>query len=223
MLAAEVTGAHALQRPDLVRAGRVVVLVLGLAAGSDVLAGSALAEPPFVATCGVIRSVTPASATVAGSVVIADRSFALTARDRVNAAVVGGIACLNQTVTTNGPALELVALPSPVCGEVLAVTATALDLVIGPTLRINLGLGAGSAFTDPGRAVNACFETGLDAAGRVVALRRLGGTPSQPPATLPSTSAAGRATAPFGPIGILAIALVLWASARAAGGRVPRP
>jgi hypothetical protein len=183
------------------RARRLAVAAAAALATATVLAGVVLAEPPFFAACGVIKAFTPATATVPGSITIADRVFALTARDRVDGAAVGKVACLGQTVTTSGPVFELVPLPAPVCGEVIGVSTASLDLVVRPTLRLTLGFGAGFSFADPGRAVVACFETGLDAAGRVVAVRSVAGAPTPAPptpapskgvSTLPSTSTVDR-------------------------------
>jgi hypothetical protein len=203
------------------------LVALAVAATAAVFAEGALAEPPFFATCGVIRAFTPPSATAGGSITIADRTFAVTSRDRMAGAVVGNTVCLNQTVTTSGPAFELVSLPSPACGEVNAVGAASLDLFIQPSLHVTLGFGSGFSFKDPGRAVVACFETGLDASGRVVAVRSVASAPSKAPATgpstLPSTSTAEPFAAPAGALEAIAVAIVVWLSVRVAGARASRP
>jgi hypothetical protein len=165
-----------------VRVASAAVLVLGLVASAVLLSAPVTAEPPFVSTCGVIRAFAAPSGSAAGSITIADQTFALTSHDLITAAAVGRIACLDRTVTTSGPAFALVDLPAPLCGEVIGVGAASLDLFVQPTLRLMLGFAAGFSFQDPGRAVTACFDTGLDAAGRVVAVRSITVTPSPRPA-----------------------------------------
>jgi len=101
---------------------RAIVVVLCAAIAVTVAFGRpALAEPPFIAACGLIRAFTPPSPTAPGSITVGVRTSALTAADHFAQAAFGGVACLNQRVTTSGPVLEVVAVPVPFCGEMLAV------------------------------------------------------------------------------------------------------
>jgi hypothetical protein len=161
------------------------------------------AEPPYLATCGAVRAFTAASANMPGSVTIGRATFALHAADRLSAATsVGNAVCINRTVTTAGPVLEVIAMPSPICGEVLGVSkaipgqrAEVLDIVTTtPGLRIALAASPNLGFTFPQRATLACFEIRIDASGTAIATTVSGAvvpvrTPTAPlTPTLPSTA-----------------------------------
>jgi LPXTG-motif cell wall-anchored protein len=161
------------------------------------------AEPPYLATCGAVRAFTAPSAGVSGSVTIGTATFALHAPDRLPAATsVGNAVCINRTVTTAGPVLELIAMPSPICGEVLGVSkaipaqrAEVLDIVTTtPGLRIALAASPNLGFTFPQRATLACFGIRIDASGTAIATTVSGAvvpvrTPTAPlTPTLPSTA-----------------------------------
>jgi len=157
------------------------------------LTQSVSAEPPYLATCGVVRAFTAATASANGSVTIGTSTFALRASDRLPAASPVGLAmCINRTVTTAGPVLELIAMPSPVCGEILGLSpaipgqrGAVIDIVTTtPDLRIALAASASLRFTFPDRSTVACLEVGLDATGTAVASRVMGATVTVP-ATMP--------------------------------------
>ena len=177
---------------------RRATLLIGGILGSSLLflSGPAGAEPPFFATCGCIDALTAPTASAAGSIAIGGRVFALSARDRMPPVpLVGTLGCLNQTVTTSGPVLELLGMPSHVCGftfvldAIPGVSPARIDISVGPNLR--LILLAAPSLEPPGPAATlACFATGIDNAGRATAVRTLTSAPVPAPAvtTLPSTS-----------------------------------
>lgn len=186
---------------------RAIVVVLCAAIAVTVAFGRpALAEPPFIAACGLIRAFTPPSPTAPGSITVGVRTSALTAADHFAQAAFGGVACLNQRVTTSGPVLEVVAVPVPFCGEMLAVGPESLDIRVRPGFRMVVRSAPGFVLAGPGVGVSACFDTGLNAAGELVVTRQHPAGPSM----LPSTSTAD----PFSP---------LWLSAPAEGGPGLRP
>src|SRR5205823_3011991 len=119
---------------------------------------------------------------------------------------VGLAMCINRTLTTAGPVLELIAMPSPICGEVLGLSpaipdqrGAVIDIVTTtPGLRIALAASPNLAFTFPQRATSACFEIRIDASGTAIASTVIGAavpaaTPTAPPiTTLPSTATDAR-------------------------------
>jgi len=136
-------------------------------------------------------------------VTIGTHTFALHIGDRFPSTTpIGAAMCINRTVTTSGPVLALIAMPSPVCGfagiveaipgqrgELLDIVTTTADL------RIALPVSSSVSSTFRG-AATACFEVGLDANGDAFAARVMGvivPAPTPRPTTapisgLPSTS-----------------------------------
>ncbi|HYV22815.1 MAG TPA: hypothetical protein VEN31_09195 [Candidatus Bathyarchaeia archaeon] len=172
------------------------------------LAEPVSAEPPYIATCGSVRTFSEPTPTVPGSVTIGTATFALHSGDRLPSSTpVGALMCINQTVTTSGPVLALIAMPSPICGEVLGIPAgtrpergVLIDIATTtPDLRIALPASASLGFVFPGRSTVACFEVGLDANGNALATRVMGATVTAPSAGptpapisgLPSTATGG--------------------------------
>lgn len=169
-------------------------------------ASPASAEPPYIATCGTVRAFSEPTPTAAGSVTIGTHTFALHVGDQFPSTTpVGAAMCINRTVTTSGPVLALIAMPSPICGYAGIVEAIPgqrgelLDIVTTtPDLRIALPVSAPveSAFRV---TATACFEVGLDANGDAFAARVMGATvpaptprPTAAPVSgLPSTSTVG--------------------------------
>jgi len=186
---------------------RSLPLSAGILVSLTFLTTPAAAEPPYLATCGTVRVFIAPSATVAGSVTIGTSTFALHASDQLPAASPVGLAmCINRTLTTAGPVLELIAMPSPICGEVLGLSpaipdqrGAVIDIVTTtPGLRIALAASPNLAFTFPQRATSACFEIRIDASGTAIASMVMGAavpaaTPTAPPiTTLPSTATDAR-------------------------------
>ena len=166
------------------------------------------AEPPYIATCGTVRAFSEPTPTVPGSVTIGTATFSLHSGDRLPSTTpLGAPMCINRTVTTSGPVLTLLAMPSPICGEVLGIAAgisdprgSLMDIVTTtPDLRIALPASASLGFVFPVRPVVACFEVGLDANGNALATRVMGATVTAPSAGptpapisgLPSTATGG--------------------------------
>jgi hypothetical protein len=176
---------------------RATPLIGGVLASSLLfLSGPAGAEPPFFATCGRIDALTVPAAPAAGSITIGGQVVALSARDRIpSVPLVGTLGCLNQTVTTSGPALVLLGMPSHVCGfafvldAIPGISPARIDISAGPNLRMILLAAPGLEPPGP-QAALACFATGIDSAGRATAVRTLTSAPLPAPAvtTLPSTS-----------------------------------
>jgi hypothetical protein len=170
-------------------------------------ADPASAEPPYIATCGTVRAFTEPTPTVPGSVTIGTHTFALHSGDRFPSTTpLGAAMCITRTVTTSGPVLALVAMPSPICGFAGLVEAIPgqrgelIDIVTTtPDLRIALPVSASLVSVFRGGAVTACFEVGLDANGNAFAVRVMGATvpaptPRPTPApigVLPSTTTDG--------------------------------
>ncbi len=186
---------------------RSLPLSAGILVSLTFLTTPAAAEPPYLATCGTVRVFIAPSASVAGSVTIGTSTFALHASDHLPAASPVGLAmCINRTLTTAGPVLELIAMPSPICGEVLGLSpaipdqrGAVIDIVTTtPGLRIALAASPNLAFTFPQRATSACFEIRIDASGTAIASMVMGAavpaaTPTAPPiTTLPSTATDAR-------------------------------
>jgi len=182
-------------------AAAALALLLGWAAPGS-------AEPPYIATCGTIRAFSEPTPTVPGSVTIGTATFSLHSGDRLPSTTpLGAPMCINRTVTTSGPVLTLLAMPSPICGEVLGIAAgisdprgSLMDIVTTtPDLRIALPAPASLGFVFPGPETAACFEVGLDANGNAFAARVMGATVIAPIARLtpapisglPSTATAG--------------------------------
>ena len=180
-------------------AGAALALLLGWAAPGS-------AEPPYIATCGTVRAFSEPTPTALGSVTIGTATFALHPGDRLPSTTpLGAALCINRTVTTSGPVLTLIAMPSPICGEVLGIgtagqRGAVIDIVTTtPDLRIGLPASANLGFVFPGRSTLACFEVGLDANGNALATRVMGATVTAPSAMptpapisgLPSTSTGG--------------------------------
>jgi len=165
-------------------------------------AGHVSAEPPFFATCGRIDGLSLPTASAPGSITIGGRMFAITLRDRISpVASVGSLGCLNQTVTTSGPLLQLLGMPSHLCGQVMGVLdpiagqrPAGIDVLSPPTLRTVLFAAPGLRLPDPN--VFACFETGIDSAGRATAVRTLTASTQTAITSLPSTSTAAGDRAP---------------------------
>jgi hypothetical protein len=161
------------------------------------------AEPPFFATCGRIDALSLPTASAPGSITLGGNTFAITVRDRIpQAPLVGTVGCLNQTVTTSGPVLVLLGMPSPFCGQVMGVLEpvagarpAAIDIFSPPTLRTVLLAAPGLQLS--GRSgVAGCFETGIDSAGRATAVRALTASAQHTITSLPLTSTAAGARAP---------------------------
>jgi len=161
------------------------------------LAGDALAEPPSFADCGLVKAYTPATTANAGSITIGSKTIALAVADRMPAdrAAIGQVMCLHQTVTTAGPVLELLPLPTPLCGasDSLPFTATPdrIDLQIAPGFRAVFFTAPGFrvASVAPGSRVclrDARVRGGL---GNDLSrhLRHAGHDPTVTPRNLPST------------------------------------
>ena len=211
-------------------------LVVVVAALLWALAGTTVtAEPPYIATCGTVRAFSEPTPTVPGSVTIGTFTFALHSGDRFPSTTpLGAAMCITRVGTRSGPALALVAMPSPVCGFAGIVEGTPgqrgelIDIVTTtPDLRIALPVSASLGFVFPG-AVTACFEVGLDANGNAFAARVMGAavpapTPRPTPAPisgLPSTATGGTPDelAAF-VVAASAIAGVLWRRRRGFRGR----
>jgi hypothetical protein len=188
------------------------------------------AEPPYMATCGTVRAFTEPTPTAPGSVTIGTATFSLRFGDRLPSTTpLGAAMCINRTVTTSGPVLTLIAMPSPICGEVLGIAAGISDqrgplmdiVTTTPDLRIALPAPASLGFVFPGRATVACFEVGLDANGNAFAARVMGATVPAPSARptaapisgLPST-ATGGTHADFAAVVVGASAAILVLSSR---------
>ena len=212
---------------------RAIVLLIGTVIGSVwAWSAPASAEPPFFATCGRVDAVSFPTASAPGSITIGGRAFALTVRDRTPAVpLVGTLGCLNQTVTTSGPILELLGMPSPMCGQVMGVldpvagvSPAGIDIVLGPNLRVVLFAAPGLDLPGP-RTVFACFETGIDNRGLATAVRTL--TASQAPApavtTMPSTSTAAGSSPPGLLGGVLALIGALLVLGQRLSGRAGSP
>ena len=184
------------------------VLVVAATAVLWSLAGlTASAEPPYIATCGTVRAFSEPTPAATGSVTIGTATFTLHFGDQVpSTSPLGAAMCVNQTVTTSGPRLQLIAMPSPICGEVQGIAAgisdqrgPLLDIVTTtPDLRIALPASESLGFVFPGRSTVACFEVGLDANGAAFAARVMGATVMAPSASsampisgLPSTTTGG--------------------------------
>jgi hypothetical protein len=181
-------------------AGAALALLIGWA-------GPAAAEPPYIATCGTVRAFSEPTPTAPGSVTIGTHTVALHFGDRFPSTTpLGAAMCITSTVTTSGPVLALVAMPSPICGFAGLVEAIPgqrgelIDIVTTtPDLRIALPVSASLVSVFRGGAVTACFEVGLDASGNAFAVRVMGATlpaptPRPTPAPisgLPSTATAG--------------------------------
>jgi hypothetical protein len=213
---------------------RVLVVVVGAILWS-LAALTVSAEPPYIATCGTVRAFSEPTPTVPGSVTIGTHTFALHFGDRFPSTTpVGAAMCINQTVTTSGPVLALIAMPAPICGFAGIVEAIPgqrgelLDIVTTtPDLRIALPVSASVESVFRGTAT-ACFEVGLDASGNAFAARVMGAIvvaptarpTSAPPISLPSTATGGipneiAAVVVAG----AAIAGVLWRRRRGSRGR----
>jgi hypothetical protein len=173
------------------------------------LAGNALAEPPSFADCGIVKTYVPPTGATAGSITIGNKTVALAAADRVPAdrAPIGQVMCLHQTATTSGPVLELLellALPTPLCGTSDSLpfdtlTPDRIDLQIAPGFRAVFFTAPGLRVPSVAPGSRLCFETGVNAAGWatifLVVSATPAATPTAAPRTLPSTSAANfRAT-----------------------------
>jgi hypothetical protein len=169
------------------------------------LAGNARAEPPSFADCGLVKAYTPPTAATAGSISIGSKTIALAVADRVPAdqAAVGQLMCLHQTVTTAGPVLELLPLPTPLCGtgDSLPFDASApnrIDLQIAPGFRAIFLTAPGLRLPSVAPGSRLCFETGVNAEGWATLFRIISvtpfTTPSAAPRTLPSTSTAVSST-----------------------------
>ena len=169
------------------------------------LAGNARAEPPSFADCGLVKAYTPPTAATAGSITIASKTIPVAVADRVPAdrVAVGQVMCLHQTVTTAGPVLELLPLPTPLCGtgDSLPFDTSApnrIDLQIAPGFRAIFLTAPGLRLPSAVPGSRLCFETGVNAEGwstisRVISATPLP-TPSAAPRTLPSTSTAASCT-----------------------------
>jgi len=175
--------------------------VLGIALSNHVSA-----EPPYFATCGRSDAVSLPTASAPGSITIGGSTFALTIRDRIpQVPLVGTRGCLNQTVTTSGPVLVLLGMPSHLCGQVMGVLEpiagarpAGIDVLSPPTLRTILLAAPGLDLPGPQVAL-ACFVTGIDNLGRATAVRSpTASASSAPPITtlLPSTSTRSTLSAP---------------------------
>jgi hypothetical protein len=194
---------------------------LTVAAGLALLLGWAApgsAEPPYIATCGTVRAFIEPTPTAPGSVTIGTHTLALHFGDRFPSTTpLGAAMCITRVGTMSGPALALVAMPSPICGFAGIVEAIPgqrgelIDIVTTtPDLRIALPVSASveSVFR---AAATACFEVGLDANGNAFAARVMGATvpaptprPTAAPVSgLPSTATAGT-SAEFGAVVVLA-------------------
>ena len=195
--------------------GAALTLLMGWAAPVS-------AEPPYIATCGTVRAFNEPTPTAAGSVTIGTTTFSLHSGDRLPSTTpLGAPMCINRTVTTSGPVLTLLAMPSPICGEVLGIAAgipdqrgPLIDIVTTtPDLRIALPVSASLGFVFPGRSTVACFEVGLDANGSAFAARVMGATVTVPATTpapvtrLPSTATDASPTA------LAALVVTAWAAA----------
>jgi hypothetical protein len=173
------------------------------------LAGvTASAEPPYIATCGTVRAFTEPTPTAPGSVTIGTHTFALQFGDRFPSTTpLGAAMCITRVGTMSGPALALVAMPSPICGFAGIVEAIPglrgelIDIVTTtPDLRIALPVSASVESVFRGSAT-ACFEVALDANGNAFAARVMGATVAAPTARptaapisrLPSTATGGAA------------------------------
>lgn len=195
------------------RLAALVIVALLLFFGPD-----ASAAPPYMATCGTVRAFSEPTTTVSGSVTIGTATFTLHSGDQLPSTTpLGAAMCINETVTTSGPVLALIAMPSPICGEVLGIFQSQggalIDIVTTtPDLRIALPVSTSLGFVFPGRSTIACFDVGLDANGNAVATRVMGATVTAPSAPTPAPISGLPSTATGGPLGELA-ALVLAISA----------
>ena len=203
-------------------------LVVVVAALLWALAGTTVsAEPPYIATCGAVRAFTEPTPTAPGSVTIGTSTFALHSGDQLPSTTpLGAAMCINQTVTTAGPVLALMAMPSPICGEVVGILpaipgqrAALIDIVTTtPGLRVALAASASLGFVFPGRSTVACFQVNVDAIGNAVAVRVIGGTVTAPTAPTPASTSGLPSTATGGTpdelaafvVAASAIAGVLW-------------
>jgi hypothetical protein len=182
-------------------------LIFALAAVLMVGGGRANAEPPFIGSCGVVRTFTAPTASAAGSITIGSQTLAVTASDDVAAPVVGTVACTRRGMLTSGPITVIAPMPVPLCGRVESINrtdggVTVLLLQIAgndPSYRLALRLtGTLPAFVAASidRGASGCFRSDLDASGNVVVTSLIGGgsapsapTSSTPPVRqLPSTS-----------------------------------
>jgi hypothetical protein len=78
--------------------------------------------------------------------------------------------CLHQTVTTSGPVLELLALPTPLCGTSDSLpfdtpTPDRIDLQIAPGFRAVFFTAPGLRVPNVAPGSRLCFETGVNADG----------------------------------------------------------
>jgi hypothetical protein len=169
------------------RLAALVIVALLLFFGREVSAA-----PPYISTCGTVRAFSEPTTTVPGSVTIGTATFTLRSGDQFPSTTpLGAAMCINETVTTSGPVLTLIAMPSPICGEVLGIVQSQrgalIDIVTTtPELRIALAASASLGFVFPGRSTVACFEVGLDANGNAVATRVMGATVTAPSAPTPA-------------------------------------
>jgi len=178
---------------------RLLSTVCAILVSFAVSADRVSAEPPFFATCGRIDALSLPTVSAPGSITVGGGTFPITLRDRIPAvALVGTLGCLNQAVTTSGPVLQLLGMPSHLCGQVMGI----LDPIAGlrpagiaifsaPTLRTVLLAAPGLRLPNP-NVVFACFETGIDSAGRATAVRTLTASTQAAITSLPSTSTAAR-------------------------------
>jgi hypothetical protein len=182
---------------------RVVTLTILLSLA--VLGGDALAEPPSFADCGLVKGYTPPTSASAGSITIGSKTIALRLADRVPAdqAAIGHVMCLHQKVTTAGPVLELLPLPTPLCGtgDSLPFDTHApdrIDIQIAPGFRAIFLTAPGLRLPSVAPGSRLCFETGVNAEGCATILRVISVTPTTTPTVaprnLPSTSTAASFT-----------------------------
>jgi hypothetical protein len=205
-----------LRRGSLTAAAALALLIGSGAPGS--------AEPPYIATCGTVGAFSEPTPTAAGSVTIGTATFGLRSGDQFPSTTpLGAAMCINQTVTTSGPVLALIAMPSPICGEVLGIVQSQrgalIDIVTTtPDLRIALPASPTLGFVFPGRPTAGCFEVGLDVNGNAFAVSVMGATvvaPTAKPASapisgLPSTATSGTSGALAAVVlGVAAAILVL--------------
>jgi hypothetical protein len=185
---------------------RHLALLIGGFLGSLALSSRVVsAEPPYFATCGRIDALRIPTASAPGSIMIGGGTFAITVRDRIpQLPLIGTLGCLNQTVTTSGPVLELLGMPSHFCGRVMGLIEpiagtrpAGIDILSPPTLRTVLLAAPGLQLPGP-QVVLACFETGIDSIGRATAVRTLTASASPGITNLPSTSTGSAINAPAG-------------------------
>jgi hypothetical protein len=204
-----------------------LALVLAGAALAGLLGTGVYAEPPFDAVCGRVNAVSAPTATANGSITIGSQTIPLRAGDRITTASIGTVGCVNRQMTTSGPVLALVPLPTPLCGQVVSAVptpggSTFLELIVEPGFRIAIRLEPSLAGA-VSEGSSACLNTSLDAQGNAVALSLFGpvvtlapspavtttpGATSRPTAvTLPSTAAAPDAATIVAVIGLALVTL----------------